>query len=167
MEKEYELTAVLVDNDKTAEAVEEVHQAIIRHGGTIKNELELGPRGLAYIIKKQKTGYYVSFQVAMSTQATAELEADLRRQGNLLRHILVTALKFSERQLASEAQKEQDEAEMSGRGAAKPEEELPPTVATGKPVKTEEPEPVTEEEPVDEGERQKKLDEKLQELLKD
>lgn len=52
-------------------------------------EKAMGPRELAYEIKKFKTGYYYLFVVEATPEAVAEFDRVVRINESLLRHLIV------------------------------------------------------------------------------
>lgn len=171
MERKYELTVVFsVDTqaDGSSQSLEAsslklVDAEIEAVAGKVERSFVHGQRTLAYPIKKQKNGFYITFWLNLDTTKVAHFEQELSRHSEVLRHLLVEELRFSEQQLTAQTERETEEGEPTRSTMT----ELPPTVATTNSRRTDKSEPAVIEEPVDEGERQKKLDEKLEELLKE
>ena len=71
---------------KTAETLKKV---LTDQKSTMVEEKAMGPRELAYEIKKFKTGYYYLFVVEATPEAVAEFDRVVRINENLLRHLIV------------------------------------------------------------------------------
>lgn len=107
--------------------------------GDIKKEVLSEKKKLAYPIKKQLYGYYVSVEFGLEKEKTAELEQQLKLDNNILRFLLVTQKEISARRLKTKI--------------AKPKKIAPAEIS-----KTE---PKVEKVQIEE------LDKKLEELLKE
>ncbi len=162
MAKPYEIVVVYHETAGT-EAEEAVKSIITTAGGTIRDEQVMGMKNLAYPIAKQKSGRFVFYLLELEPNVVADIDRDVRRASGVLRHLLLQELRFSERQLQMANEKEDSETSGKPKMAA-----LPPSVATSSKA-TPKPavEPGEETEPLNEEERQKRLDEKLEEILKD
>lgn len=71
---------------KTAETLKKV---LTDRNSKMLEEKTMGPRELAYEIKKFKTGYYYLFVVEATPEAVAEFDRVVRINENLLRHLIV------------------------------------------------------------------------------
>lgn len=71
---------------KTAETLKKV---LTDRNSKMLEEKAMGPRELAYEIKKFKTGYYYLFVVEATPEAVAEFDRVVRINENLLRHLIV------------------------------------------------------------------------------
>ena len=86
----YELGLILrVDKteDELAEVVETIKRWIANQDGTIVKEDVRGRRRLAYPIAKQRDGYYIFYEIEMSTTAPAEIERNLNISEDVLRYL--------------------------------------------------------------------------------
>ena len=89
--RNYELVCIAQpDLDETAfnEVVENVKGWITEAGGEIAKVDIWGKRKLAYLIRKQREGQYVLFNIALPAQATKELERNIRFLEPIMRHML-------------------------------------------------------------------------------
>ena len=90
----YELVFIVspeIADDELPDAISKVSELISKTGGSITNVNQWGRRKLAYPIKRSTEGNYVLAQLEMEPTLTKELEADLRRSGDILRHLLIRA----------------------------------------------------------------------------
>ena len=71
---------------KTAENLKKVLE---EQKAKMLEEKAMGPRELAYEIKKFKTGYYYLFVVEATPEAVAEFDRVVRINESLLRHLIV------------------------------------------------------------------------------
>lgn len=88
----YELVCILhPDLDETAfnGALDKIKGWITGAEGSIEKTDIWGRRKMAYLIRKQREGQYVLFNVSMPPAATAELERNLRLLEPVMRHMLV------------------------------------------------------------------------------
>jgi small subunit ribosomal protein S6 len=89
--RNYELVCIIQpDLDETAfnEVVDRVKSWITDAGGKIDKVDVWGKRKLAYLIRKQREGQYVLFNIALPAQATKELERNIRFLEPIMRHML-------------------------------------------------------------------------------
>jgi len=89
--RNYELVCIIQpDLDETAfkEAVEKIKGWVTEAGGSVEKEDVWGKRKLAYLIRKQREGQYVLFNVAMPAEATKELERNIRFLEPVMRYML-------------------------------------------------------------------------------
>ncbi len=152
--KSYELTFILADGlteDKEEEVLGEIKDKIQEVKGEVLEKEDLGLKQLAYPIKKNQSGHYFSFILNLPTNSISELERELRFIPEILRHLLILKLRFSEQQLKGNAQTKEAQVE-----APKVEK-----TATAKAA------PKEEESVEDKKTRQEKLEKKLEEILKE
>ncbi|WP_104712350.1 30S ribosomal protein S6 [Helicobacter cetorum] len=64
-------------------------EVILKHGGTIETNLDMGMRNLAYEIKKHKRGYYYVIYFKASPSMILELERLYRINEDVLRFIVI------------------------------------------------------------------------------
>jgi small subunit ribosomal protein S6 len=89
--RNYELVCIAQpDLDETAfnEVVENVKGWITEAGGEIAKVDIWGKRKLAYLIRKQREGLYVLYNISMPADATQELERKIRFLEPVMRHML-------------------------------------------------------------------------------
>lgn len=87
----YELTYILNPNlqeQEVAAQADKVRGFINGHGGEIKTEKIDEKRKLAYPIKKQGFGFYVTSEFNLEAEKVEELEKQIRFDTNILRHLL-------------------------------------------------------------------------------
>ena len=91
--RKYELVCVIhPDLDETAfnGVIEKVKGWIVEAGGSADKVEIWGRRRLAYMIKKQREGQYVLFNVSMPATATAVLDQNLRFLEPVIRYMLTS-----------------------------------------------------------------------------
>ena len=81
----YELTTIVADETTTNPAPD----LITTHGGRIIREDEIGPRRFAYTINKLTNGVYTRFLIELEPSTVQALDAALRHDGAIIRHLLV------------------------------------------------------------------------------
>ena len=89
--RNYELVCIVQpDLDETAfnETVERVKSWVSDAGGQIDKVDMWGKRKLAYLIRKQREGNYVLLNITLPTEATRELERNIRFLEPVMRHML-------------------------------------------------------------------------------
>jgi small subunit ribosomal protein S6 len=89
--RNYELVFIVQpDLDETAfnEAVDRVKGWISDAGGNIDKVDVWGKRKLAYLIRKQREGQYVLFNLSLPAEATRDLERNIRFLEPVMRHML-------------------------------------------------------------------------------
>ncbi len=89
----YELTYILNPNLSEADVAAQADKTrgfINELGGTIKNERLWEKRRLAYEIKKQGYGFYVTSEFEMEPEKIVELDSKLRIEPQILRHLLLS-----------------------------------------------------------------------------
>jgi len=89
--RNYELVCIVQpDLDETAfnEMVERVKGWITDAGGKVDKVDVWGKRKLAYLIRKQREGQYVLFNVSLPAEATADLDRNIRFLEPVMRYML-------------------------------------------------------------------------------
>ena len=86
--------------------IEKIKTTLATFGGEINNIDNWGRKRLAYVIAKQKVGYYIFFRYTAPSDAIAKFERFLKFEESIIRFLTITtdknALKyFSERATAS------------------------------------------------------------------
>lgn len=89
----YELTIVVpptVKADRRSTVIESLKKTIEKAKGVVDRVDEIGLRDLAYPIRKERTGWYATLQISLPPDALAGVDALVRRDENILRHLLLT-----------------------------------------------------------------------------
>lgn len=92
MEKAYEITFIVkssLENEAIDKLIENVKQKITETGGRVENIDILGKKTLAYEIKGEKEGIYVSIRLFISSALIGEINYYLKVNENILRHLVV------------------------------------------------------------------------------
>lgn len=87
----YEVVLVInpdLDEEALNGVVDRVKNWMTESGGTITKVDMWGKRRMAYLIKKQREGYYVLIVAELDPSSTAELERNLRFLEPVLRYML-------------------------------------------------------------------------------
>jgi small subunit ribosomal protein S6 len=90
--RKYELVCIVhPDLDETAfnGIVEKVKGWVVETGGSVDKVEVWGRKRLAYLIKKQREGQYVLFNLSLEPAATASLEKNLRFLEPIIRYMLI------------------------------------------------------------------------------
>lgn len=90
--RSYEMVLVLkpdLEEEQVPVSMERVTATIAARGGEVSKVDRWGRRKLAYPIKKYAEGNYVLTQFTLEPSQVAELEATLRLNEDLLRHLVV------------------------------------------------------------------------------
>lgn len=88
----YELVTIWnpdLGEDGTRAALERLNTLIASRGGEVTNTNIWGRRRLAYFIKRHSEGVYCIMQVNINANRAAEVEAQLRINEDVLRHLMV------------------------------------------------------------------------------
>lgn len=187
MQKNYELLYIVHPDleGSTEKVTEKVTGFITKPGGQITGGEDWGKRKLAYPIAKNDFGVYVLVNFSLESTELHKVERDLRLSEEILRSMIVAVPEIKE--IVEKPKKEKAEAKVekteepasiivaeekpagkvAKKAAPKAEKEEKTNVVEKKtPVKKAAPKKAAKTEEVDEAERLKKLDEKLDELLK-
>jgi small subunit ribosomal protein S6 len=93
MKRPYELTFIVrIDPSEEVmnDTVEQVKTWVeVDDLGTVNKVDRWGRRKLAYLIDKQREGYYVLFEAEIEPKALPELERNLKLSNNILRYLIV------------------------------------------------------------------------------
>ncbi|NLT41056.1 MAG: 30S ribosomal protein S6 [Anaerolineae bacterium] len=90
---EYELTYVIqpdVDDEKLADIQDRIAEFVSGAGGQVTRTLDWGRRRLAYPIKRQTAGVYVTHRLELPAEAVDELQRSLRFNEDVLRYLVLT-----------------------------------------------------------------------------
>jgi len=93
----YELTYIVNPNlsdEQIAAQTNKVRSFINELAGEVKNEKLWEKRRLAYPIKKQGYGFYVTAEFNIEPQNIIELDKKIKLEQNILRHLLITKEKI-------------------------------------------------------------------------
>ena len=91
--RKYELVCILQpDLDETALSgkLDRVKGWVSDAGGTVDKVDMWGKRRMAYVIRKQRYGQYVLFNLTLPAKATSDLERNLRFLEPVIRHMLTS-----------------------------------------------------------------------------
>ena len=91
---DYELIYIVspkVDEEHLTAVVEKVSKSVTDRGGTVEKIDQWGKKRLAYPIKHFNEGNYISAKIKLSPKSTAEMEANLQINEDVIRHLLVKA----------------------------------------------------------------------------
>ena len=91
--RKYELVCILqpeLDETAVTGALDRVKGWVSDAGGTVDKVDLWGKRRLAYVIRKQRDGQYVLFNLTLPTKSTADLERNLRFLEPVMRHLLTS-----------------------------------------------------------------------------
>lgn len=89
--RKYELVCIVhPDQDETAfnGIIEKIKGWITEAGGSVDKVEVWGRKRLAYVIRKQREGQYVLFNITLPPAATAALEQNLRFLEAVIRYML-------------------------------------------------------------------------------
>ena len=89
--RNYELVCIVQpDLDETAfnEAVDRIKSWVTDSGGKVSKVDVWGKRKLAYLIRKQREGQYVLLNVSLPSEATTDLERNIRFLEPVMQHML-------------------------------------------------------------------------------
>lgn len=165
---QYELTFILgekASQDTASAKTEELKKHIASLGGTIEKEEAWGRRELAYVIKRNRSGYYVTLWFDLPADQVKPLERHLRFDEDVIRSLVTKAYKnATPGSLYPVKEDEEEKQDEEKQDTATAEEAIRRSTAPSK--KTKEVEADTTEE-MPEEERLKKLEETLDEMLKD
>lgn len=163
----YELTFILDEKAGQEEGVKktaEITALIEKAGGKVTKEEPWGRRELAYLIKRNRHGYYVTLWLDIPSVALKDLERELLFDTGIIRSLITKA--YTEAQPGSlyPVDEEKEEKNSGAKEEAVSGEEMlrrSTTPSSKKDIEEDMEELIPEEE------RLKKLDETLEELLKD
>lgn len=173
MTEHYELTYILAGNRFTDENYAQAAATVTavltdNKAGDLREEV-LGKKKLAYPIRHEQYGYYITVEFNLEASALPDLNNTLRLQENVLRHLIIKKKAQTEEEKKRAVQlQEQLSQEASDRKEARYQREKEKTQRRERPARPatiERKEPIKPEEakPVDSASLEKKLDE----ILKD
>lgn len=89
--RKYELVCLIqpdLDEAALTGVIDRVKGWVVEGGGSVDKVDLWGKRRLAYLIRKQREGNYVLFNLSLQPTATAALEQNLRYTETVMRHML-------------------------------------------------------------------------------
>jgi small subunit ribosomal protein S6 len=131
MTHQYELMVILdpeIDERTVAPSLDKFLNVIRNDGGTIENVDIWGRRRLAYEIKKKAEGIYAVVNFTATSDATVELDRQLKLSEAVLRTKVLRAEEAVARvaaHAADEAKKAERKAAAAAKSPAKPSDEAP------------------------------------------
>lgn len=103
MQKYYETILIVrptLNDQEIAELIENYRGILVREGGEIIHQADLGKKKLAYTIRHFQNGHYALYRYKAPASAVRELERSLKINEDLLRFLTV---KLDEKELAAAA----------------------------------------------------------------
>jgi small subunit ribosomal protein S6 len=88
----YELVYIVnpnISEDTLPEAINKVTEIVKKGGGNVTEVTQWGRKRLAYPIKRFSEGNYILAKVEMETPSVRKIEASLRMNDDVLRHIVI------------------------------------------------------------------------------
>lgn len=86
----YELMTIFpLDEEKYKAGLELLKADLVKFGAEIEKEEPYGDRDLTYEVKKQKRGRFVLLTLKVNPAKIAELDAQFKFNGNLLKYLFV------------------------------------------------------------------------------
>ena len=165
---QYELTFILGEKANVEEGkakTEELKQYIANNGGTVVKEELWGRRELAYIIKRNRTGFYVTLWFTLPAAELKPLDQELRFDETIIRSLVTKAYTEAQEGSLYPVSEEEEKAEKTpSKDDQISAEEMLRRTSGAAPKKGE---PEEDVDTIPEEERLKQLDETLEELLKD
>jgi len=170
----YELTFILGEAatpEMGKQKTEEITKLIEKFEGKVEKDEQWGRRDLAYLINRNRTGYYVSLWFELPTNQVKPLEEALRFDESVIRHLVTKAYTTAQPGSLYPVVEEEKPARTDSRSAktetteaVSAEEELRRTTTTT--TKKKAAPKAKAEEALSEEDRLKQLDEVVDELLK-
>lgn len=172
IEQNYELTFILDEKagQEQGEAkTAELKKYIEAHGGKITKEDLWGRRELAYPIARNRSGFYVTLVFSFPPTEVLALERQLRFDESVIRSLVTKAYTTAQPGTLYPQQEEAAEAAAgkAGRGEEKASAEEMLRRTSGTTKKGDHVAIIEDEDELPEEERLKKLDETLEEMLKE
>jgi|GEM_PF-1463132 len=175
---QYEATFILGEDATPEQATAKVTsltETIKGFGGSVSKQELWGKRELAYPIKRNRAGFYVTLWLELPAKSVSDLEKDLRFDESVIRSLVTLAYTTAQPGSLYPVTEEEAEKEKPARGSkrgstettepASAEAELRRTSSRSK--KADKAEEATEESSETEEERMEKLDAALGDILKD
>ena len=92
MVRDYELTLILrsqLEEEGIASTIEKVKGWIEGEGGTVVRVDHWGRRRLAYLIRKEREGFYVFVLAQLDPAQVVRIERNIKLSEDILRHLFV------------------------------------------------------------------------------
>ena len=121
MTHQYELMVILnpeVDERQVAPTLDKFLKVITNDGGSVDNVDVWGKRRLAYEIQKKTEGLYAVVNFTATSEATAELDRQLKLNEQIMRTKVLRA-EEAQAMIASEAKRSEEKAARKAAKAAK------------------------------------------------
>ncbi|WP_298040339.1 30S ribosomal protein S6 [uncultured Microbacterium sp.] len=121
MTHQYELMVILnpeIDERQVAPTLDKFLKVITNDGGSIDNVDVWGKRRLAYEIQKKTEGLYAVVNFTATSEATAELDRQLKLNEQIMRTKVLRA-EEAQAMIASEAKRSEEKAARKAAKAAK------------------------------------------------
>jgi len=167
--QQYELTFIL-DEKAAAEQgtakAELLKKFIVEQGGSVTKEEHWGRRELAYPIKHNRSGFYVTMWIEVPAPAVKLIDRELRFDSEIIRSLVTKAYTSAQPGSLYPVVEEEKSDKPAKEEEATTAEEMLRRTASVKPSKKAKAEVATEDE-LPEEDRLKKLDDTLEEMLKD
>jgi small subunit ribosomal protein S6 len=90
--RSYEVAVIIradIGEENLSQQIETIQGWIESGGGKVTHIDHWGHRRLAYLIEKQRDGYYAFYKAEMSPEAPVEIERNLRLSENVLRYLII------------------------------------------------------------------------------
>ena len=88
--RKYELMTIFtLDEDKYKKGSEAVRAVLSQFGAEIEKEEPFGDRDLTYVVKKQKRGRFVLFNIKANPAKLVEMEVQFKLNEDLLKYMFV------------------------------------------------------------------------------
>lgn len=88
--RKYELMTIFtLDEDKYKKGSDAVRAVLSQFGAEIEKEEPFGDRDLTYIVKKQKRGRFVLFNIKVNPAKLVEMEVQFKLNEDLLKYMFV------------------------------------------------------------------------------
>jgi len=88
----YELTYIVIPNlaeEDLSKLIAEINNLIVNNGGEIKEQKALIKRKLAYPIKKNKNGDYITIEFLIEPEKIDNINKGIKLEKNILRHLII------------------------------------------------------------------------------
>lgn len=89
---EYELLLILKNEGE--ETIGKIQSYVTTFGGKVTLQSKWGKKGFSYPIKKQTSGFYLDWQIQLTSEKVADLKHKLEYDEEVLRYLFVTAEKI-------------------------------------------------------------------------
>ncbi len=90
--RSYEVAVIIradIGEESLSQQIETIQGWIESGGGSVTQIDHWGHRRLAYMIEKQRDGYYAFYKAEMNPETPVEVERNLRLSENVLRYLII------------------------------------------------------------------------------